>query len=269
MDSTQHLNSPNFSPIVPLGGAHSSDRMRATFPLANDLQENLKLLFSPVRLEVMGLRRQIRSFARQLTGRCLDVGCRGKPYARDIKPFVARHYGIDLVRPADGVGLGPDVLGSAVALPFPNAAFDSVLCTQVLDDVPQPASALNELARVLRPGGVLLLTVPQSWGEHDLPHDYWRFTEPGLRYLLGQSGFQVEAVDRRGGVGSVAAQRLSAFLYYTWGKGRALLLCAPVVAVCSLVQLLGQVIDWFDRKRTDTLGYAVTARLTAGPTSEE
>ena len=66
---------------------------------------------------------------------------------------------------------------------------------------------------------MLLVTVPQSWGEHDLPHDYWRFTEPGLRMLLTAAGFEIEAVDRRGGVGIVAFERLSAFLYYSWGKG--------------------------------------------------
>jgi SAM-dependent methyltransferase len=157
---------------------------------------------------------------------------------------------------------GPEVLGSASALPFRGGCFDSVLCTQVLDDVPEPIQALEELARVLRSDGVLLLTVPQSWGEHDLPHDYWRFTEPGLRILLTRAGFEVETVDRRGGVGAVAFERLSAFLYYSWGKG-FLPLRILVVAACAIIQLVGQAVDLLDRTRADTLGYAVLARRLA------
>lgn len=218
-----------------------------------------KRMLSPARLEEDGIRRQVRRFAVRLRGNCLDVGCRSKPYAREIAPFVERHYGIDLVRPRNRATRGPEVLGSALALPFRTASFDSVLCTQVLDDVPEPLQALKEFARILRSGGMLLVTVPQSWGEHDLPHDYWRFTEPGLRMLLTAAGFEIEAVDRRGGVGIVAFERLSAFLYYSWGKG-FLPLRIVVVAACAIIQLLGQAVDLLDHTRADTLGYAVLAK---------
>lgn len=232
-----------------------------------ELARLAKRVFSPVRLEEAGIRRQVRMFAGRLQGQCLDVGCRSKPYAQEIAPFVSRHYGIDLVRPVHNASTGPDVLGSALALPFREEAFDCVLCTQVLDDVPEPAQALKEWARILRFGGALLLTVPQSWGEHDRPHDFWRFTEDGLRYLLTAAGFEVEVIDRRGGVGTVACQRLSAFLYFSWGHGRFLPLRILIVAVCAVLQLFGQAIDLLDRRRTDTLGYAVLARRAAPPST--
>ena len=218
-----------------------------------------KRMLSPARLEENGIRRQVRTFAADLRGACLDVGCRAKPYADEIAPFVNRHVGVDLVRPSMDSTQGPEVLGSAAALPFRDACFDSVLCTQVLDDLPEPLQALQEIARVLRSDGMLLLSVPQSWGEHDLPHDYWRFTEPGLRFILRRAGFEVEAVDRRGGVMAVVSERLSAFLYYRWGKG-FLPLRVVVVAACTLIQLLGEALDVLDRTKADTLGFSVLAR---------
>jgi SAM-dependent methyltransferase len=217
-------------------------------------------VLSPARLEEAGIRRQVRAFASQLSGRCLDAGCRSKPYFADLAPYVQQHYGIDMARPRRAAPHGPDVLGSITSLPFQDSTLDCILCTQVLDDVPEPKDALREFARVLRPRGVLLLTVPQSWGEHDLPHDYWRFTEGGLRYLLRQSGFEVDTVTRRGGVGTVAMQRLSVFVYYTFGRNTFLPWRAAVVVFCGALQLLGQVIDMFDKQCTDTLGYAVLAR---------
>lgn len=216
-------------------------------------------MLSPARLEEEGIREQVKQYASSLRGNCLDVGCRTKPYAEEIRPFVSRHFGIDIARLNKPSPLGPDVIGSALLLPFRNESFDSVLCTQVLDDTPDPLLALKEIARVLRSDGIVMLTVPQSWGEHDLPHDYWRFTEPGLRYLMKQAGFVVEVIERRGGVGAVISQRLSAFLYYTWGR-RLLPLRVLVVAACAVIQLMGQVVDLLDRQRADTLGFAVVAR---------
>ncbi len=64
-----------------------------------------------------------------------------------------------------------------------------VLCTQVLEHVPEPSAVLDECFRVLEPGGRLALTVPLLWQLHELPHDYYRFTEPGIQYLLHKAGF--------------------------------------------------------------------------------
>src|SRR5690606_2282864 len=63
-------------------------------------------------------------------------------------------------------------------------AFDSILCTQVLEHVKNPFLAVGELHRVLKPGGKLFLTVPFLNNIHMEPHDYWRFTEYSIAHLL-------------------------------------------------------------------------------------
>lgn len=87
------------------------------------------------------------------------------------------------------VTLGPDdedIRGNLLALPFGDESFDGVVLTEVLEHCTDPARALREVYRVLRPGGLLLVTSPFVWPDHhteDYP-DYWRFTEQGWRLLL-------------------------------------------------------------------------------------
>jgi SAM-dependent methyltransferase len=64
-----------------------------------------------------------------------------------------------------------------------------VLCTEVLEHLPEPQKAVDEIFRVLKPGGTLLLTTRFLFPIHDAPHDYFRFTKYGLRYLL--RGFEI------------------------------------------------------------------------------
>lgn len=63
-------------------------------------------------------------------------------------------------------------------------AYGAVFCHSVLEHVDEPWAALREISRILAPGGVLILGVPFQYGIHRAPHDYWRFTEYGVRYML-------------------------------------------------------------------------------------
>jgi SAM-dependent methyltransferase len=75
-------------------------------------------------------------------------------------------------------------------MPFGDNHFDFVLCTEVLEHVENPQSCLTEIFRVLRPGGQLFLTVPFFHLEHQIPHDYFRFTSYGLLMLASKAGFE-------------------------------------------------------------------------------
>jgi SAM-dependent methyltransferase len=113
----------------------------------------------------------------------VDVGCGEKPY-RDLfgeAHYVGLNYGLE--------GASPDVLGDAQCLPFANGCADIVFSTQVIEHVPDPQRMLGEMARVLKPGGVLILTGPFYWPLHEEPHDYLRFTKHGFRALLSRAGF--------------------------------------------------------------------------------
>jgi SAM-dependent methyltransferase len=83
----------------------------------------------------------------------------------------------------------PDIVSSADNIPVEDQSFDAVLCTEVLEHVPAPWEVLNEFHRIIRPGGAVWITVPFAWPLHEQPHDYYRYTQFGLRYLLEKAGF--------------------------------------------------------------------------------
>jgi SAM-dependent methyltransferase len=76
------------------------------------------------------------------------------------------------------------VQADAHCLPFSDGAFNTVLCTEVLEHLHTPSLALKEMRRVLAPGGKLILTTPFAYPIHDAPGDYYRYTRFGLTYLL-------------------------------------------------------------------------------------
>ncbi|HEV7165163.1 MAG TPA: class I SAM-dependent methyltransferase [Gammaproteobacteria bacterium] len=124
-------------------------------------------------------------------GCVIDIGCgdrwladcigeRGNYIGLDYPPTITQGY----------PGLA-DVFGDAVRLPFRNATADSVLLLDVLEHLPSPDAAISEAARVLKPGGLLILQVPFMYPVHDAPNDFHRWTLEGLRQLLIQNGLRL------------------------------------------------------------------------------
>lgn len=92
-------------------------------------------------------------------------------------------------------------------IPVESDRYDAVLCTQVLEHVPRPEAVLLELARVLRPNGRIWLSTPLSFEEHEVPYDFFRYTQFGLRELFGRAGLHVDRIDWvQGYCGTVAHQ---------------------------------------------------------------
>ena len=81
-----------------------------------------------------------------------------------------------------------DVQADICDLPFPDAAFDAVVNIQVLEHIREPALCVREMARVLKPGGHLILTTVQDWEIHQHPNDFFRYTRYGLEYLFAKAG---------------------------------------------------------------------------------
>ena len=80
-----------------------------------------------------------------------------------------------------------DCRGDLLNLPFPDGVFDGVVLTEVLEHCVDPRAAVAEVRRILRPGGLLLVTSPYFWPEHGIEgqyKDYWRFTRHGWELLL-------------------------------------------------------------------------------------
>lgn len=119
--------------------------------------------------------------------RTLDLGCGACPLSRDLADSV----GMDVAE-----GPGVNVVGDAHDLPFEDEAFEQILCAAVLEHLHTPTRAVAEMARVLKPEGRVVLSIPFLFPVHEAPIDFQRFTEFGLKNLFQQhfSDVRIEAL---------------------------------------------------------------------------
>ncbi len=186
--------------------------------------------------------------------RVLDAGAGEARYAR----LFARHRycGVDLAVGDSNWDYGKlHALADLCALPFATGSFDACLNVVTLEHVREPITALREIAGALKPGAVLLLVVPHQWEEHQAPHDYYRYTRYGVRYLLESAGFADVDIQPVGGFFRLLSRRLLNSIQFF--PLPLFPLAALFLGVPGLVLPL---FDFLDRQRHFTLGYVCTAR---------
>ncbi|MCP5112354.1 MAG: class I SAM-dependent methyltransferase [bacterium] len=148
-----------------------------------------------------------------------------------------------------------DCRADLTALPFPAATFDACLNVTTLEHVTEPGVVLREIGRTLAPGGRLLIIVPHAWEVHQAPHDYYRYTRYGMRYLLETAGFGAVHVYAMGGFFRFLSRSLLNGLQFFHG-----LWIVPAALILGPPALVLPLFDRLDRSRNFTLGYVCTAR---------
>jgi SAM-dependent methyltransferase len=101
---------------------------------------------------------------------------------------------------------GVDIVADATALPIPDDTFDAVLCEFLLEHVPDPTKVVEEILRVLKPGGRAYIAIPFVYPFHACPNDFYRWSIEGLRYLLKNA--TIEDINTRSGPTSALTAQL-------------------------------------------------------------
>lgn len=154
--------------------------------------------------------RDIKDTVKYAKGVLLDIGCGGKPYRHVFAGQVTRYIGLEhWAQPP----MAADLVGSGICLSIRDAAVDTIVATQVLEHLPDPLSFFSECARVLRPGGHLILTAPLVAAEHEEPLDFYRFTQYGLRRLAGRVGLEMIELRPQGGLFTTIGFLIGFFLW--------------------------------------------------------
>lgn len=150
-------------------------------------------------------------------------------------------------------------LGNIESMPHVTSArYDTVYCQQVLEHTPRPAQVLRELHRVLKPGGRLLLGAPHLSRRHELPHDYYRYTQEGLSNLVIEAGFRIGRVRSYGGILSFLHHQTS-FIFPGLLAGIPLIGPAAVAVNAPISWLVSKLDPLIDRSALLPLGVLLVA----------
>ncbi|TSC72471.1 MAG: methylase involved in ubiquinone/menaquinone biosynthesi [Parcubacteria group bacterium Gr01-1014_38] len=196
-----------------------------------------------------------RAAAAHARGRALDAGAGTLTYRSVLLPHVQEYRSLDVTRTHPAL----DYLGDVQAMPLPDGSFDTVLCAEVLEHIPDPRRALAEIRRVLRPGGKLIITVPHLGYLHNEPNDFYRYTTYGLRRLLEDGGFAVLSLEPSGGIFCFLQLIPATFLV---GLAYGVPVIWPLTS--GLLRASNALALWFDghtdRRKLFALHYAAVAR---------
>ncbi|OGH19943.1 MAG: hypothetical protein A3D74_00710 [Candidatus Levybacteria bacterium RIFCSPHIGHO2_02_FULL_37_13] len=147
-------------------------------------------------------------------GKLVDLGCGRMAYRGEFENLVDKYIGVDNPKLSKlyNADRKPDVIADIEKrLPFKDNSFDISLNFQVLEYITSPLPFLSEIYRILKPSGILILSVPFMYPLHDVPYDKYRYTANALKYILGKTGFSVLKVYSQGGFLEFWLQSLNVF----------------------------------------------------------
>lgn len=147
-------------------------------------------------------------------GRFIDLGCGEMPYRPFVEAQTEEYHTFDIEERTAGV----TYVGDIQAMPqVPTEYYDTAVSLEVFEHVPDPRAAAAEVSRILRPGGVFIMSVPHLSRLHEEPYDFFRYTKYGVRRILEDAGFSDVRVTKRGGLLTFVGHQLStAILTMTW-----------------------------------------------------
>jgi SAM-dependent methyltransferase len=149
---------------------------------------------------------------RHARGRLVDLGCGLVPLYGIYRTLASEVTCVDWPQSVHGSPHLDVAVDLNAPLPFEDARFDTIVLSDVLEHLSEPAVLWREMARVLAPGGHLLLNTPFLYGVHEAPHDYARYTSFGLQRFAEQAGLEVRLLLPMGGSLHVLADLLGKHL---------------------------------------------------------
>lgn len=199
----------------------------------------------------------VKKHASDFYGTVVDIGGGNRRYASlfsNAKKFVV----LDVNKKTN-----PDIVADAEKLPLPDASADGVICTQVLGDVWNITVAIEEMHRILKQNGLLMITEALHAEAHDEPTDYWRFTKYAWKKLL-EDKYDILVIQERGGFFALIAQQKIRRMIEVMQPSKRIW---PLQKICTAYAMaLCKIAEWRDRhdrydlQQKFTIGYGIIAR---------
>lgn len=144
----------------------------------------------------------IRSYAK---GDLIDLGCGNVPLYPAYKDRVSSITCVDWPATKHKLDHLDHEVDLTQRLPFLDNSFDTIILSDVLEHIPKPGQLWSEMYRILAPGGVAIINTPFLYWVHEVPHDYYRYTEYALERFAEEANFSVISLEPIGGLPEVLA----------------------------------------------------------------
>jgi SAM-dependent methyltransferase len=243
--------------------------LKSYFVLMSFSSNWLGIFISPFWLCRRELALALSKLAPRLTGEVLDFGAGSQPY-RSLLKNCSSYVSLEYDTPQNRERKVADIFYDGISIPVETSSYDGILSTQTLEHVPNPDIIVSEWARVLKEGGMLLITMPFMWPEHEMPYDYQRYSSGGLRLLLEKSGFEIVEQHRL-----LSDCRAPAQLFIAWIFDAILVKCRPKIlrfilipVLCTPISIIASLLAAISPRSSNTyLDNLVLARCKKSPTS--
>ena len=205
------------------------------------------------------VKKYVRNIFTNNNDRILDVGSGKNPYyQKSMKGKIIRFD----IKKYDKI----DVIGNADFFPFRKDSFDKVIIVNSLYYFKDPLKIIENISRILKKNGKLVIITPFFYPVHDVPEDRYRFTEFGLKTIL-EDYFVVERIEAIGGFFNIPAVMLHSLIKGSplmASKSLQILIRILVYLILYIPYILAQlvsILDVFDRtKRWSTYYIAVATK---------
>ena len=172
------------------------------------------IFYNPFFLIRNGIENEIKKFALQLEGNLLDFGCGSKPY-KQYFTHIQNYVGLDIEQSGHShKNEQIDVFYDGKTIPFNDNHFDGIFSSEVFEHVFNIDEVLQELKRVLKPNGKLLISCPFAWPEHEVPYDFARYSSFGIKSILQKNGFVILEQKKTGHFFKVIMQYLILYIFF-------------------------------------------------------
>ena len=192
----------------------------------------------------------------------MDLGCGEAPFKDYFLQFSDSYIGVDWTKTLHNSKA--DIVSNLnEKIELDDETADTIISLSVMEHLCEPQIFLHESYRILKTGGIMILQVPWQWHVHEAPHDYFRYTPYGLKYMFEKAGFINIKVEAHTGFFTTWIVKFNYFSM-RFIRGHKLfrwLLKAILIPIWTIGQLLAPYLDKLDRNwAAETQGYFVMAR---------
>jgi len=218
------------------------EMLRARYQRESFFPTWLGMFINPFYFARKGLAAHVRDLGKCISGRTLDIGCGSKPYEQLYGS--TEYVGLEYDTPQNRSSKKAEHFYDGKTFPFEDGEFDSLVANEVFEHVFNPDRFLDEAHRVLKPGGMVLMTMPFVWDEHEQPHDFARYSSFGIRHLLEKHGFEV--IEQRKSMDDVRVifQLINAYIYKKTVTGNGWVNFATTLLLMAPFNLVGEILAW-------------------------